>query len=107
VARRQAKFKLTADGGEGRYRLSGVAGFETARALLELGTAEFYGRERVEVDLAGITHADSAGLAVLLTWLARARRAGHAVHFTALPPQLVRIARVCSVEELVSAAETA
>jgi phospholipid transport system transporter-binding protein len=106
MARRPARFELTADGGDGHYRLSGIAGFETARALLERGTAEFAGRERVEVDLGGITHADSAGLAVLLTWVARARRAGHAVRFTALPPQLVRIARVCSVEGLVWAAET-
>ena len=94
-----------AAGAGARYRLAGVAGFKTAKALLAQGSAEFAGRPRVEVDLTGLESADSAGLAVLLTWVERAHRAGQALRFTGLPAQLGGIARVCGVEALLRAAE--
>lgn len=88
-----------------RCRVEGVAGFATATALLARGSAEFAGHAQVEVALEGIQSADSAGLAVLLTWVERAQRAGQALKFTGLPAALRGIARVCAVEELLRAAE--
>ncbi|HXQ31894.1 MAG TPA: STAS domain-containing protein [Steroidobacteraceae bacterium] len=96
-------FELAAAGEAGHFRLGGVLSFDTARAVLEQGTAAFADQQRVSLDLSGITHADSAGLAVLLTWVGRARRAGRAINYTALPAQLSRIARVCAVDGLLEA----
>lgn len=87
-------------GEQGRYRLAGVATFANARALLERGTREFAGQSVVELDLSGVTAADSAGLAVLLAWLQQARGAGHTLVFRGLPDQLLSTARVCGVEPL-------
>jgi phospholipid transport system transporter-binding protein len=95
-----AAFDLAPAGESGHFRLGGALSFDTARAVLEKGTAAFAGQQRVSLDLSGITHADSAGLAVLLTWVGRARRDGRAISYTGLPPQLARIARVCGVDGL-------
>jgi phospholipid transport system transporter-binding protein len=93
-------------GGEGgRFRLAGCFGFETAGPLLEQGDAAFAAHPRVELDLSGVSDADSAGLAVLLAWVDRARRRGHALRYVAMPPQLVGIARITEVEPLLRGAE--
>ena len=97
-----ATFEL--QGAAGRYRLSGTAGMANGRALLERGLTEFHGQPRVEVDLSGITATDGAGLAVLLTWAARARATGQALTFAGLPAQLSALARVCGVEALLGVA---
>jgi phospholipid transport system transporter-binding protein len=109
-ARSDPRFTLAsapAAGGSERYRLAGLASFATASALLARGSQEFAGKAQVEVDLGGIEGADSAGLAVLLTWVERARRDGQSLRFTGLPASLRRIAHVCAAEELLRAAETA
>lgn len=97
-------YELT--GGEGgRFRLTGCFGFETAGPLLERGDAAFRAHPAVELDLSGVSDADSAGLAVLLAWVDRARRRGHTLRFAGLPPQLVGIARITEVEPLLRGAE--
>jgi phospholipid transport system transporter-binding protein len=55
------------------------------------------------VDCAGVTKADSAGLAVLLDWLAWGRRKSRAVSLENLPPSLIAIARISEVDGLISA----
>jgi phospholipid transport system transporter-binding protein len=103
MARRgPATFSL--DGTAGQYRLAGTADLRSARALLEQGLAAFRGQPRVEVDLSGVTATDGAGLAVLLSWIARARASGQSLSFRALPAQLLALARVCGVESMLGAA---
>jgi phospholipid transport system transporter-binding protein len=100
-----AAFQLES-AGDGRFRLAGVLSFETAAAVLAAGGA-FAAAPRAAVDLAGVTHADSAGLAVLLTWLQAARAAGRRLVFEALPAPLARIARLCGVADMLDAANGA
>jgi len=99
-----ATFELAPAGGAGSFRLSGVLSFQTASRVLAAGTRAFGSERALAVDLSGVTHADSAGLAVLLTWVERARREGRSLAFTAIPAQLVKIARLCAVEPLLGAA---
>jgi phospholipid transport system transporter-binding protein len=56
------------------------------------------------VDCAGVTRADSAGLAVLLDWLAWGRRKSRALSLTNLPESLIAIARISEVDELLQPA---
>lgn len=102
---KSAAFELEPRGASDSFALSGVLSFETATAALSRGTALFQGAGSRSVDLSGVTHADSAGLSVLLTWVERARREGWKLRYTALPPQLLKIARLCAVEKLLTAAE--
>ena len=54
------------DLGGGKYALTGRMGFDTAGRILRESEALFEEHTRIEVDLAGVTDTDSAGLALLL-----------------------------------------
>jgi phospholipid transport system transporter-binding protein len=92
---------------DGQYRFTGVFGFATAAAALARGTHEFGHHRRVDVDLSGVTSADSAGLAVMLAWVEFARRRGIALRFHGLPAQVAAIAAISDVAALLRGAEHA
>ena len=58
----------------------------------------------IAVDLSGVGAADSAGLAVLLYWLAWARRNKRALTFKGVPASIEALARISEVDELLTAA---
>jgi len=99
-----ASFELAAGAAGEPFRLAGVASLATARALLERGSALFGTLAEVELDLSAVSHVDSAGLAVLLTWIERARRDGRVLRYRSIPAQLRGIARISAVEEMLQAA---
>jgi phospholipid transport system transporter-binding protein len=63
-----------ADLGDGRFSVSGELGFATAVEALNTSRRLFESCTRIDLDLAGVTRADSAGLALLLEWVNWARR---------------------------------
>lgn len=94
--------RIAPAGGDGRYALTGTVGFATVRALLEDGRRAFAGHPAVALDLSGVAAIDSAGLALLLCWLADARRDGRRVTLEHLPAQLHAIARISDAEALLA-----
>ena len=94
------------EAGEGRLVVTGELTFATAREARHVGllALESSRAERIVVDCSGVTRADSAGLAVLLDWLAWGRRKSRAVSLTNLPESLVAIARISEVDELLQPA---
>ncbi|AOY01280.1 hypothetical protein BJP62_12975 [Jeongeupia sp. USM3] len=54
---------------------------------------------RLDIDLADVTKADSAGVSVLLHWLREARRRQVTLHFVNLPPTLAQLARLYGVAD--------
>lgn len=93
---------LRADG-SGRFIVSGAVTFATAGELLAASQPLFAGEKAITVDLSAVTRVDSAGLALLLEWLRRARSDGRAVSFTGLPGKLVDIAKLSGVDAMLSA----
>jgi len=92
--------ELTATG-PGTLKASGALTFATARAARLSGLAALGGAPgALAIDLSGVTHADSAGLAVLLDWLGAARQAGRKLTFAGLPAGLVALSRISEVEHL-------
>jgi phospholipid transport system transporter-binding protein len=89
----------------GRVVVGGELTFATAREARQLGLLVLDGSraERIVVDCAGVTRADSAGLAVLLDWLAWGRRRSRPLALENLPASLVAIARISEVDELLTA----
>lgn len=94
-----AKPRLEQAGGE--VHVSGDLTFATvtalwrdSRPLLAAGGAQ------LQIDLAGVGRADSAGLALLVEWLRSARAAGTELVFLAVPAQLLAIASASGVEHL-------
>ncbi|MEJ2423745.1 MAG: STAS domain-containing protein [Candidatus Thiodiazotropha sp.] len=82
------------------YQVQGAMTFETARVLLQQSSALFGGQPEVEVDLSGVSRADSAGLALLLEWMAEAAQRDANLVLKGMPDALQAVARLCQVESL-------
>lgn len=98
-----ASFEISASSPE-RVIARGELIFATARRARAQGLAVLRAAARnFTIDCAAIARADSAGLAVLLDWLAEARRAGRSLRYEQLPPELLGLARISAVDELLKA----
>lgn len=86
-----------------RIQVKGALTFETARSAHEAGLKilrESQSKEPVAVDCSGVDESDSAGLAVLIDWLANARAQGRRMHFSNLPAGILAAARISDVESM-------
>jgi len=89
----------------GRIVVTGELTFASARDARQLGLLVLEGSRasKLVIDCGGVTRADSAGLAVLLDWLAWGRRKSRTVTLENLPAPLVAIARISEVDGLLTA----
>lgn len=84
--------------------LRGELTFATAaRSLAEGGRALAAGTQ-TRLDLAGLTRADSAGLACVIALAAHARRAGRRLDVVHWPAGLLALAEVCDVAAMLDPA---
>jgi len=90
----------------GRVVVTGELTFGTAREARQIGilVLESSRAERIVVDCSAVSRADSAGLAVLLDWLAWGRRRSRPLSLQNLPASLIAIARISEVDGLLTAA---
>ena len=88
--------------GPNKFAVSGALTFATARSALARGIAAFSSASGgpIEVDCAAVGASDSAGLAVLLEWLAWARRNGRELRYSRVPEAIGAIARISEVDGL-------
>ena len=95
-------FTITADGND-RLQATGELTFTTAAAALQSGLSLLKRQGSWVVDLAGVTSGDSAGVAVLVEWLAAARASSVSVRYENVPAQMLAIARIADLDELLLA----
>ncbi|MFM8333463.1 MAG: lipid asymmetry maintenance protein MlaB, partial [Candidatus Methylumidiphilus sp.] len=74
--------------------------FASVEAALRKTANFFTEPKRIVFDLAGVAKADSAGLALLLEWLGQAADADVELHYANLPRQLLAMAHVAGVDEI-------
>ena len=88
----------------GTLRVSG--GISFANAARALGAMPHAGPRgsTLDLDLAALEHVDSATLAVLIAWSARARRQGVTLHYRRAPRGLLNLAKLCDVDRLLGLA---
>jgi len=91
---------------DGIIAVSGRLDFSTATEALsavnEQMLAVASGNSDAQViDLSAVTHSNSAGLALMIEWLAEAQRAGRIVRFENIPSSLRQISTVCQVDSLI------
>lgn len=86
----------------GRFAARGALTFANARRARSEGlhALRTSSARDLEIDCAGITRSDSAGLAVLLDWMAIMKEEGRPLCFAHLPPGLLAVARISGVEEM-------
>ena len=92
--------------GADRLAIRGALTFGTARLASAAGLRALTASaaRRLEIDFAGVTAADSAGLAVCLVWLARAERDGRELRLTNLPASIRSLARISGIEAVIDGA---
>jgi phospholipid transport system transporter-binding protein len=88
--------------GDGDWRLTGDLVFGSVSGLLKEVGSRFSGEDTIRIDLAGVTRADSAGLALLVEWLRESERRNKTIHFLNMPEQMRSIARVCGLERILA-----
>ena len=86
----------------GRFAARGTLSFANARRARSEGlhALRTSTARDLEVDCSGIAHSDSAGLAVLLDWMAIMKKEERPLRFTGLPPNLLALARISGLEEM-------
>lgn len=84
--------------------LTGALSFDTLPGVLE-ESARFTARtdlpDRLTIDFAAITGVDSSAVALLLEWRREAQRLGKRLEFVNLPPNLLALANLYGVAELI------
>ena len=91
--------KLTRTG-PSSWSFEGELTFATVTAMLSGGPKVDPTKPAAVVDLSGLTRGDSAGLSLLVEWLAMARASGGVLQYTGLPESFARLARVVGLDFL-------
>jgi len=87
------------EGSDGRLEVRGALTFATARKARQEGLhwlASASARD-LEIDCSGVDASDSAGLMVLLDWLAYARQQGRSLQLRRIPAAILALARISEV----------
>ncbi len=85
-------------------RLTGALDFSTLPGVLA-ESEKFVARtdlpQHLTIDFADVTGVDSSAVALLLDWRRRAQALGRALAFVNIPPNLLALARLYGVDELI------
>jgi phospholipid transport system transporter-binding protein len=81
------------------YRVSGEMTLDTATDIVAETESLFDQAPTVSIDLTAVSRADSAGLALLITWMRQAKKSGKTISFHNLPTQMQAIARASGLDE--------
>ena len=84
------------------YGVRGAMTFDSVTDLWRQSAEMFSGQSVLNIDLADVTHTDSAGLALLVEWLCEASRRGARIEFLNLPAQMLALAGVANLEQLLA-----
>ena len=84
---------------DGTIAISGRLDFSTAKAALSAVNEQL--PNATVIDLAGVTQSNSAGLALMIEWLAEAQRLNQSIQFQNIPDSLRQISTVCQVDSLI------
>ncbi len=79
----------------GKVNIKGPLTFVTAPALVPLVNSWLeLGDDTIEVDLSGVSHTDSAGVALLLEWWSAMKTRNRRLEYVEVPGQVERFIRI-------------
>jgi len=79
--------------------VAGALTFETVPRLYQNSSSWFTGAGDLTIDLAQVERADSAGLALLIEWLRRARAANRSLRFANIPVPVQTLIRINGLQD--------
>jgi len=85
---------------DGLFQVSGDLSFDTVPEVWRQSQGLFRDHPHLEIDLHGVLRVDSSAVALLLEWLADARRDRQSIAYLNPPAALLDIARVSSACQL-------
>ena len=86
-----------------RLRVAGELRLDTVAAVHRSVNLSSFPDKNVDIELSGITSADSAAVALCVEWLSQARSNRTSLKFTNVPDVLTRIARVNNLDDIYQA----
>jgi phospholipid transport system transporter-binding protein len=89
------------------YGVQGAMTFDSVTGLWREGVGMFSGESVFQIDLAAVTHTDSAGLALLVEWLREATQRGARIEFLNIPDQMLALAGAANLEQVLTGNRTA
>ncbi|MDN5848857.1 MAG: STAS domain-containing protein [Nitrococcus sp.] len=92
--------RVAIEGEEGQLALLGALTFETVPGLSKELAPVLRQHPRLRIDLSALERVDSAGLALLTEWTRLTRALGHCLEFINIPEQLLTIARVSGLDQM-------
>ena len=84
----------------GEFAVSGELVFKEVVDLLNDSIRFFDGKSNLLISLQGVDKTDSAGLALLVEWARMANKKNQSIYFSDIPKQLLDIARVSGLDNL-------
>lgn len=84
----------------GQFRIEGELTSDTAMNLLHTSSALFDRHGQTIVDLSGVTHTNSGGLALLLEWHRLARGEGGSIRYRKAPDKLLALAALSDLRDV-------
>ncbi len=81
------------------HAISGPLTFDSVPAIYAASRDWFGGTQGMTIDLAEVSAADSAGLALLIEWLRSARHVGVTLRFANIPSQMQELIRVNGLQD--------
>ena len=84
----------------GRLAINGELTFASVPLLWERYCDRVSGKAELDIDLSGVQRSDSAGLALLVECVRQAHQTGKSIRFFNIPAQMLAIARVSSLDQV-------
>ena len=84
----------------GRLAIKGELSFASVPVLWEHCRSRFSESAELDIDLSGIQRSDSAGLALLVECVREAHQTGKNIRFFNIPAQMLAMARVSSLDQV-------
>ncbi len=97
-----SQFSVTLDAATQSIHVAGDLTFATANDVQMEIQDKLKAVPTITVDLAEVTRSDSAGLALLIDWMRKAKKEDKAITFHNVPQQMIAIAHASGLEELLS-----
>jgi phospholipid transport system transporter-binding protein len=99
----QASYGSLVSVSPGVYRLEAPLTFASVAQLRKMGlNAIDAAPNGLTIELHAVPSVDSAGLALLVDWLASARAKSRTLHYAGPPPSLLSLARLSEVDKLIA-----
>ena len=86
----------------GSFALEGNLTFNTVGDLLAETEAIVSSSDNIRVGLAGVSHFDSAGMALLVHWLRNVKKAGKTIAFYDVPLRLSLMAKMSGLDRVLN-----